>query len=412
MAVKARLRVFAGPNGSGKSTILKNLDPEWIGCYVNADEIEKSLHDPDEAASPGFSPGFERSGRRGLLLLDVLTQDADWCACARRSEVAVAGGPEHASPLNSTRVASKSRTPTAGCDPGPPYIFRSMEAIKTLKLRIKDKHASVLGRMAREVNQVWNFVNETSSRAIGERHKWLSAFDLQKLTAGFSKCDDVLVGSTTTQQVCEEYAIRRKQFKKARLNWRVSNPKSAKRSLGWVPFKQGAAKYKAGQIVFAGHKLSLWDSYGLGNYELRAGSFSQDARGRWFLNVCVKVEAAASAGTEAFGIDLGLKTCATVSDGSQLVGRWARATESKLKKVQRAGAGRRSAKPLCKPRRRRRSMGAGSRRRACVPARRSRCASCTRRCAISVRTQCISSARSWWPQAARCSWETSPARRW
>ncbi len=45
MAVKARLRVFAGPNGSGKSTILKNLDPEWIGCYVNADEIEKSLHD-------------------------------------------------------------------------------------------------------------------------------------------------------------------------------------------------------------------------------------------------------------------------------------------------------------------------------------------------------------------------------
>jgi putative transposase len=29
-----------------------------------------------------------------------------------------------------------------------------MEAVKTLKLRIKDKHAGVLSAMAREVNQV------------------------------------------------------------------------------------------------------------------------------------------------------------------------------------------------------------------------------------------------------------------
>lgn len=213
-----------------------------------------------------------------------------------------------------------------------------LESLKTLKLRIKDKHASVLGQMAREVNLVWNFANETSSRAIRERNKWLSGFDLQKLTAGYSKCDDVLVGSTTIQQVCEEYAIRRRQFKKARLNWRVSNPKSAKRSLGWVPFKQGAAKYKAGQIAFAGHRFSLWDSYGLAGYELRAGSFSQDARGRWFLNVCVKVEVAASKGVATVGIDLGLKTCATVSDGQKLDGRWYRKHEAKLVKVQRAGA--------------------------------------------------------------------------
>ena len=32
-----------------------------------------------------------------------------------------------------------------------------MEATKTLKLRIKDKHAAVLSAMAREVNQVWNY---------------------------------------------------------------------------------------------------------------------------------------------------------------------------------------------------------------------------------------------------------------
>ena len=53
-----------------------------------------------------------------------------------------------------------------------------MESTKTLKLRIKDKHARVLSAMAREVNQVWNYCNETSARAIRELRSWLSGFDL------------------------------------------------------------------------------------------------------------------------------------------------------------------------------------------------------------------------------------------
>ena len=65
--------------------------------------------------------------------------------------------------------------------------------VKTLKLRVKDKRASALLAMAREVNQVWNFCNETSARAIRERGKFLSGFDLQKLTKGYSKCDGVRV---------------------------------------------------------------------------------------------------------------------------------------------------------------------------------------------------------------------------
>lgn len=42
-AAQPRMRVFAGPNGSGKSTILGLLRPEWIGTYVNADDIERQL---------------------------------------------------------------------------------------------------------------------------------------------------------------------------------------------------------------------------------------------------------------------------------------------------------------------------------------------------------------------------------
>lgn len=42
-SAQPRLSVFAGPNGSRNSTILGILRPEWIGPYVNADEIEKQL---------------------------------------------------------------------------------------------------------------------------------------------------------------------------------------------------------------------------------------------------------------------------------------------------------------------------------------------------------------------------------
>ena len=211
-----------------------------------------------------------------------------------------------------------------------------MDCTKTLRLRIKDKHRSVLSAMACEVNQVWNFCNETSHRAIRERRQWLSGYDLQKLTNGFSKCDGIHIGSPTVQQVCEDYAKARKQFKKAKLRWRVSNPQSSKYSLGWIPFKARALQYKAGQIAFAGQRFNLWDSYGLADYELRAGSFSQDTRGRWYLNVVVKVQPQSTAGTASVGIDLGLKEAAVTSTGERIEGRFYRKLEAQLGMAQRA----------------------------------------------------------------------------
>ncbi|WP_266097380.1 hypothetical protein [Thiothrix litoralis] len=40
-----------------------------------------------------------------------------------------------------------------------------------------------------------------------------------------------------------------------------------------------------------------------------------DARGRWYFNVVVQVEVATNQSQTAIGIDLGLKTTATCSDG-------------------------------------------------------------------------------------------------
>lgn len=211
-----------------------------------------------------------------------------------------------------------------------------MEAFKTLKLRIKDKHAALLRRMSRDVNMVWNFVNETSFKAARERCTWLSGYELQKMVAGFSKCDGVTIGSATGDIICQEYASRRRQFKRQKLHWRVSNRKSPKYSLGWVPFKAEAIRYRAGQLIYRGAKFSLWDSYGLSDYVLHAGSFSEDSRGRWYANITVEVPVVGCAGTSAIGIDLGLKTAVTTSDSRKFDGRQYRASEAKLTKAQRA----------------------------------------------------------------------------
>ena len=102
-----------------------------------------------------------------------------------------------------------------------------MEHVKTLRLRIKDKHAKAMLAMARDANTVWNYCNETQYRCLrrytNKPKVWLSGFDLQKLTNGFSKCEGVRIGSATQQAVCEEFATRLKQFKKQRLNWRLTS---------------------------------------------------------------------------------------------------------------------------------------------------------------------------------------------
>ncbi len=104
--------------------------------------------------------------------------------------------------------------------------------MKTLKLRIKDKHCKVLDQLASEVNFVWNYVNDLGFKHLKRKGEFLLAFDIAKYTKGTSK--ECSLHSQTIQAVTEELVTRRKQFKKAKLKWRVSNKKSARRS--WDPF--------------------------------------------------------------------------------------------------------------------------------------------------------------------------------
>ena len=203
---------------------------------------------------------------------------------------------------------------------------------KTLKLRVRDKHRNMLNQQARKVNFVWNYINELSARSIRERGVFLSAYDIHPYTKGAGK--ELGLHSQTLQCIASEYVIRRKQFKKRQLNWRKSS--GVRRSLGWIPVNTGAAIWKNGQIYFNGKYFGVWDSYGLSQHTFRSGSFSEDARGRWYFNVVVSVEAEQSKGNALVGIDLGCKDSATASNGEQLTNGEYRKLQQQLGIAQRA----------------------------------------------------------------------------
>lgn len=217
---------------------------------------------------------------------------------------------------------------------------------KTLRVRIKDKHAKVLSRWAFEVNQVWNAANALTAEyawvpipGVGYMNCQTSEFDLNKELRGIREERGLSIGAATVQSIIAQHAKSRRQFRKNKLQWRCSS--GSMRALGWIPFKTAGVKLVNGQIRFCGQIFSIWDSYDLSQYEPGTGSFSQDARGRWYFNTTVKVEEKPRVGTKSVGIDLGLKTAATCSDGNKLERR--RITDDfaeKLGKAQRANKSR------------------------------------------------------------------------
>ena len=150
----------------------------------------------------------------------------------------------------------------------------------TYRYRVKDATAGQrLARMAGSVNQVWNYCGgiQNDSRRLNRR--WASGFDLIKLTSGSSK--ELGLHSDTVQAACKQFAISRDKAKR-KPRWRVS--RGPKRSLGWVPFQcDRPLKIDGDTVTFLGQKYRLWLSRPI-PADIRSGSFSEDAEGRWYLN--------------------------------------------------------------------------------------------------------------------------------
>jgi putative transposase len=215
----------------------------------------------------------------------------------------------------------------------------SQLCVRTLRLKVKREGYAWLNAAAIEVNQVWNFSNAASYRAarpFSGQPRYLSAFDLNNLTAGATACFEH-IGSATIQRVNAELATRRKQFKKMKLRWRVSQ--GSKRSLGWVPFKAVQLKWKGKHLRFSGKAFRVFERELLEGAVWKSGCFAQDAVGDWWLCLPVTQEVSHSeAQKEAVGLDLGLKDIVATSDGDKLeAGHFYRSIELKIATVQRRG---------------------------------------------------------------------------
>ncbi|WP_201611520.1 RNA-guided endonuclease InsQ/TnpB family protein [Psychrobacter submarinus] len=221
--------------------------------------------------------------------------------------------------------------------------------MKTLKLRIKDKHATQLNILAGSVNFVWNYVNELGFKHLQRTGKFFSAYDLATYTKGAG--DYLNLHSQTLQAISEVHAKSRKQFKKAKLNWRTNNPKAKRRSLGWIPFKKTAIKHistrQSGkkslkstlQFSLANRQkliIDVWDSYNLALYSINTCELVQDNRGHWYACITVKEFPKIKCGTGQVGIDLGCKDSAVSSNGDVLTTKLTHQYAEKLAIAQRA----------------------------------------------------------------------------
>lgn len=183
--------------------------------------------------------------------------------------------------------------------------------IQTYRFRLKDKHSSALKRKARAVNYVWNFCNETQRHAAKWGRKWLSAYELGHLTAGCSAELGLL--ADTIEQIGKQYVRSRRQHRRPWLRFR------GRKSLGWVPFRDGNIRLDGQAFIYHGirYEPMHWRAFPDGA-KILAGSFSQDARGRWYINCPVEVLPREAAPPVPVGVDLGLKAVATLSTGEAI----------------------------------------------------------------------------------------------
>lgn len=206
-----------------------------------------------------------------------------------------------------------------------------MQITKTYKIKVRPESYNWLNKAALEVNMVWNYCRWISDKAWKDNRKWLSPFDMIKLVSGTTKADpDMRVGQDSINNTAKEYATRRNQFKK-KLKYRDE------KKTGWIPFKpEQLVKRKGDRFRFCGKVIRLFED--LPDGKLCEGSFSQDSLGDWYFCIPVIMEVERKpAPNHAVGLDLGLKTAVTCSDGQVLESSSYRKSEQKIAQAQKRG---------------------------------------------------------------------------
>jgi len=166
---------------------------------------------------------------------------------------------------------------------------------------------------------VWNYCVAIQKKSqqnyrLGGNTKWLGKYDFVDLTKGISK--ELGINAQTVQNVCHEFTQSRDQHKKIP-KFRKSS--GAKRSLGWVSFQEQSRQISKDSITYTGNTYKL---FGCKKRPLpsnaKGGCFVQDSLGHWYVCFSVDVPVTSTTATQEVGIDLGLKTLATLSTGEKM----------------------------------------------------------------------------------------------
>jgi len=205
--------------------------------------------------------------------------------------------------------------------------------IKTYKYRIKDKNRlKLLDQMSREVKFTWNVINAAARKKWKESRKYFHKYDpyYTDIVKGASK--EMLVHSHTLRAVLDQFHKDIRQQKK-QLRFK------GRKTLGWIPFKEGAIKIHEDRFTYAKMNFRIWKSRPFPpGALLKTGCFTQDCAGRWYVNFVIECpdNEEKCCGSGKIGIDLGLKTTATCSDGKELQLKELEEVDEKIKKQQRA----------------------------------------------------------------------------
>ena len=218
-------------------------------------------------------------------------------------------------------------------------------AILTYKFRLKDgATAKKLKAMAGAVNFVWNYGNDVIRTNWRKSRKYTDKNELHALTKGSSR--ELPINSQTVQATYQELLLRTKQFKK-QLRFRTAK---GGKNLGWVPFKGQTIDFLGDYVVYDKQKFRLWQHRRLPEGgRIKAGSFSEDGRGRWYVNLQVEIPDGeyfleASPPHSAVGIDPGMKTVMALSNGK----KYERENITKKYEIKLANAQRRKKKRRAK----------------------------------------------------------------
>ncbi len=207
----------------------------------------------------------------------------------------------------------------------------------TYQYRIRSNSAErKLNKISYNVNFVWNYFNGINKQNYisikqGNQGHFIFHKELINLSSGASK--EIGLDSGIIQEIARIYIDSKYATKKYFLKFR-----KYKKSLGWIPFtnqaiispslqkksiftKTVAKKGKPDDsFQFCGKTYRYFKSRDFPpGAKLKSGNFSQDAKRNWYVNFVLEVPEQVTVHPEIpskVGIDLGMKTIATLSDGS------------------------------------------------------------------------------------------------